>query len=173
MTWARSKLLIWDYLFQPVKVIRMNYVGKNPDRFYEKIVKLALFIFNIPETYMQEREFTWEKGKETERFDILWDFYKKLDIFSHIIWEVRLTGFVSNGEGKASIVMSNCRLITEYPQDTLWQKSFVYEFLRRMWHRLFYHHKRMQWLSYGKELTVAYEQGLKKFSEELQDGQNN
>jgi len=63
-------------------------------------------------------------------------------------------------------------MITEYPQDTLWQKSIVYEMLRRLWHRLFYHHKRMQWLGYGKELTVAYEQALKKFGEQLQGNAN-
>ena len=117
---------------------------------------------------MQEKDITWEKGTELQRFDVSRDFYKKLDIFSHFIWEVQISRFVSGGEGRAAITMRNCRMITEYPPDTLWQKSFVYELLRRLWHRFFYHHKRMQWLDYGKELTVAYEQGLKKFAQGMQ-----
>ena len=36
MVWARTRLLIWDYIFEPVKRIKINYTGPNPDKFYQK-----------------------------------------------------------------------------------------------------------------------------------------
>ncbi len=167
MVWARSKLLIWDYLFLPVKTIRITYAGKTPEKFYLKIQELLKFVFDIPDSYVQERDYTWEKLADMDRFEIRWDAYKVLDVFSSVIAEVELKGFTANGEGKVAITIRNARLITEYPQDTLWQKSFPYEFLRRFWHRLFYHHKRMEYINMGKEIVVRFEQSLKQFGEAM------
>lgn len=167
MVWARNKLLIWDYLFEPVKVIRITYAGKTPEKFYLKIPELAKFMFNIPDSYIQERDFTWEKLPDTERFEIRWDVYKILDPFSSVIVEIDMKGFTAGGEGRVAMLLKNARVITEYPQDTIWQKSFVYEFLRRFWHRLFYHHKRMEYINTGKEIVVKFEQSIKQFGETM------
>ena len=40
MVWARTKLLIWDYIFEPVKDIEIAYQGPNPQKFYKKINEL-------------------------------------------------------------------------------------------------------------------------------------
>ena len=166
MVWARSKLLIWDYIFEPVKDIKINYAGRHPERFYKKINELIRTVLNIPDAYVQEKLFNWENEKDTERFEILWEVNKILDLFSYITVEVDLKGFSSAGEGRASIRLKP-RLITEYPQDTIWQQSIVYEMLRRFWHRMFYHHKRMEYLSLGKELIVNLEGSIKHFAEAL------
>lgn len=168
MVWARTKLLIWDYIFEPVKDLKINYAGKHPEKFYKKINELIRTVFNIPDAYVQEKLFNWENEKDTERFEILWEVNKILDVFSYITVEVDLRGFSSAGEGRASIRIKP-RLITEYPQDTIWQQSIVYEMLRRFWHRLFYHHKRMEYLSLGKELLVNFEGSIKHYAESLKN----
>src|SRR3989338_6713629 len=144
MVWARTRLLIWDYVFEPVKQIKIDYTGKRPDLFYKKIHELLRLILNIPDGYIQEKEYKWEKHRDSESFDIAWECTKIYDTFSFLVFEFTLKGFVTaEGEGRATMTIKP-RLITEYPQDTLWQQSIFYEAMRRMWHKSFYHNKRMQ-----------------------------
>src|SRR3989344_2597183 len=166
MVWARTKLLIWDYIFEPVKDITINYSGENTTLFYKKIKELIRTVFNVPEAYLQEKSYDWEKGKETERFNVGWEVNKVLDTYSYIVVEIDLKGFSTNGEGKVSIKLKP-RLITEYPQDTVWQQNIIYEMFRRFWHVKFYHRKRMEYLNFGKELLVSFETEIKKYLEEL------
>ncbi len=169
MVWARTKLLIWDYIFEPVKDIRITYVGPHPELFYKKINELMRTVFNVPDAYVQEKTYTWEKGKDSEKFEIDWEVNKILDIYSYIVTEVTLKGFVANGEGKA-VIRLKPRLITEYPQDTVWQQNILYEMVRRFWHQSFYHRKRMEYLNMGKELLTSMESSIKHFGEALREG---
>ncbi len=166
MVWARTKLLIWDYIFEPVKDIRISYTGPHPEKMYQKMKELIRSVINVPDAYIQEKNYNWEKLKESERFEIEWEINKILDAFSYITVEITLRGFAAGGEGKADIRIRP-RLITEYPQDTIWQQSIVYEMVRRFWHQRFYHHKRMEFLNLGKELLVSLEAAVKKYMDEL------
>ncbi|MBI5398759.1 hypothetical protein HZB03_04815 [Candidatus Woesearchaeota archaeon] len=169
MVWARTKLLIWDYIFEPVKDLRIDIMGKTPEKFYPKINEQVRSIFNIPDAYVQEKKYKWEKGKDMESFEVEWEVTKVFDIFSYITVVIELKGFTINGEGKATIRLKP-RLITEYPQDTIWQQNILYEMLRRFWHEAFYQKKRMEYLNTGKELLVSFEQSLKKYGQELNKG---
>lgn len=169
MVWARTKLLIWDYIFEPAKDIKIFYTGPNPQRLYKRLNELVRTVFNVPEAYVQEKLYDWEKVKDTERFTIAWEVNKVLDLFSYITVEIDLTGFATGGEGRANIRLRP-RLITEYPQDNIWQQSIVYEMLRRFWHRAFYHHKRMEYLNAGKEMLVNFETSIKEYAEQLRAG---
>ena len=40
MVWARTKLLIWDYIFEPVKDLRVSYSGPHPEALYKKVKEL-------------------------------------------------------------------------------------------------------------------------------------
>jgi len=166
MVWARTKLLIWDYIFEPVREVKISYAGKHPERLYKKINELLRIVFNVPEGYIQEKNYRWEKLKDTERFEIAWEMNKILDLYSFITVDVDLRGFSTEGEGRASIKIKP-RLITEYPQDTIWQQNILYEMLRRFWHRIFYHRKRMEYLDLGKELVVNFENSIKHFMDTL------
>lgn len=166
MVWARTKLTIWDYVFEPIRHLKIAYAGKHPERFYNKINELLRTVLNIPEGYIQEKTYKWEKVGDTIRFDIAWESHKIMDQFTFIRLEVDLSGFSKNGEGKASIRISP-RLVTEYPQDTLWQQNIIYEMFRRLWHASFYHKKRMEYLDIAKELVTSFESELKRFGEEL------
>ena len=169
MVWARTKLLIWDYIFEPVKAIQITYFGKDPDKLYKKINELVRTVFNIPEAYVQEKLYNWEKEKEIERFEIEWEVTKVLDLFSYIAVEITLRGFLEGGEGRA-LIRIRPRLITEYPQDTIWQQNIIYEMLRRFWHRMFYHHRRMEYLAMGKELLVNFEGSIKHYMDIIKQG---
>lgn len=166
MVWGRTKLLIWDYIFEPVKDLRINFNGPHPDKLYFKVKEFMKAIINVPDAYIQEKNYVWEKGKDSERFEIEWEVNKILDSYSYIVIEITLRGFVAGGEGKADVRIRP-RLITEYPQDTLWQQSIVYEMLRRFWHQRFYQNKRMEYLHLAKELLVNFETAVKKYMEEL------
>ncbi|MFC2143632.1 hypothetical protein ACFLQN_04510 [Candidatus Aenigmatarchaeota archaeon] len=168
MVWARTKLLIWDYVFEPVKAIEMNFVGKHPERYYKKMHELIRSVFNVPDAYIQEKSYNWEKLKDTERFDIAWEVTKILDVYSYITVILSLKGVSTGGEGRISIKIQP-RLITEYPQDTVWQQNILYEMVRRFWHKAFYHNKRMQYLNYAKELIVGFERSVKEFAESLRE----
>ena len=169
MVWARTKLLIWDYIFEPVKDLRISYAGPKPETLYEKVKDLIKLVFNVPDAYVQEKTYNWERGKESEKFEIEWEVNKILDTFSYITIEVSLRGFSVGGEGKADVRIRP-RLITEYPQDTVWQHSIFYELLRRFWHVHFYHRKRMEYLNLGKETIVSFEQSLKRYMDDLRAG---
>jgi hypothetical protein len=166
MVWARTRLLIWDYVFEPVKEIRISFTGKNPDKFYKKLHELFRLVFNVPEGYIQEKDYKWEKSRGVERFDVSWEITRIFDVFSYLAIEVDMRGFSTEGEGRVNIAIKP-RLITEYPQDTIWQQSIFYEMMRRMWHRLFYHGRRMQFLDYSKEMVMNFERQVKDFTEEL------
>ncbi|MFH0836613.1 MAG: hypothetical protein V1870_00630 [Candidatus Aenigmatarchaeota archaeon] len=167
MVWARTKLLIWDYVFEPVKEIGISFEGRNPDKMYKKIHELLRLVFNVPEGYIQEKDYKWEKKKDIEQFSIDWEITKIFDTYTYIVIEISLSGFVlAEGDGKAKIRIRP-RLITEYPQDTIWQQSIIYEFIRRFWHKMYYHKKRMEYLYVAKELVIEFERKIKEFMEEL------
>jgi hypothetical protein len=169
MVWARTKLLIWDYIFEPVKDIKVSYTGPHPEKFYKKTREIIKTVFNVPDAYVQEKNYNWEKGKDVDKFEIDWEVNKILDTFSYITVELTLRGFSSGGEGKAEIRIRP-RLITEYPQDTAWQKSIVYEMVRRFWHKRYYHRKRMEYLNFAKELIVSFETSIKNYADSLKEG---
>ena len=168
MVWARTKLMIWDYLFEPVKQIKITYAGKEPGKLYKKINELIRTTINVPDAYIQERDYSWEKLRDAEKFEVGWDVNKLFDLFSYIYIEIDLRGSSANGEGRAVITIRP-RLITEYPQDTIWQQSIVYEMLRRTWHRIFYQQKRVEYLNTGKELLINFENALKRAAEQLRE----
>jgi hypothetical protein len=151
-------------VFEPAKEIEMNFTVKNPEKFYKKINELIRTVFNVPDAYVQEKEYSWEKGKGKEKFDISWEVNKILDIYSYIVVEIDLKGSAAEGEGKVRVRLKP-RLITEYPQDTLWQQSIFYEMLRRFWHKFYYHKKRMEYLDLAKETLINFESSIKRFAE--------
>ncbi|MFH1420482.1 MAG: hypothetical protein ABIG30_00780 [Candidatus Aenigmatarchaeota archaeon] len=166
MVWARTRLSIWDYVFEPVKEILINYVGKDPSKFYKKINELIRVVFNVPEGYVQEKTYDWQKTKDGEKFSVSWEVNKLYDQFTFLGVEIELRGGMRESEGKASITIKP-RVVTEYPQDTIWQQNLFYEMLRRFWHSIFYHKKRMEYLDRSREIVTNFETELKHFAEEL------
>lgn len=154
MVWARAKLMIEDDLLSPLPVVRIKFSGQNPERFYKEMYNLMLLSFRAQEHSIQEKEFQWSKG-ETEKFNIRWEVNKDLDKFSYYFVDVRLVGEMSKNNGKAEIEVEGV-LRTEYPQDTFWQRSLLYEILRMFWHTTFYGSKREEYLRDGRRLMSIF-----------------
>lgn len=150
MVWARTKLMIEDALLRPVPKVVMKFHGPNPQKFYKEIYNLILINFRVSEHSIQEKEFHWSKGNP-EKFKIKWEMNKDLDKFSYYIVEVSLEGESSKSVGSVKIEIDGA-LRTEYPQDTFWQKSLFYEFMRMIWHSTFYSSKRDEFLREGRML---------------------
>ncbi len=154
MVWARAKLMIEDDLLSPLPVVRIKFAGQNPERFYKEMYNLMLLSFRVHEHSIQEKDFQWSKG-ETEKFNIRWEVNKDLDKFSYYFVEVRLNGEMAKNTGKVEIEVEGL-LRTEYPQDTFWQRSLIYEILRMFWHTTFYGSKRDEYLREGRRLMSLF-----------------
>ncbi len=166
MVWARTKLVIQDDLLRPSNVITLSYKGKNPERFYREVPKLAAAVFRVRESEIQEKKFSWSEG-DPVKFKVSWEIDKELDGLSYYHILIDLKGESSKGFGKVSISIEGA-LRTEYPQDTVWQKSVIYEMLRIVWHKTFYHGKRSEYLEEGRRLMAIFVEELKK----LMGGEN-
>lgn len=154
MVLARTKLMIHDDLLRPSPVMTINYSGKDPDKLYKEIPKLIHTFFRVPAQSVQEKKFEWHKG-EKERFSVTWEVDKDLDRFSHLWVEIKLKGNVSKSEGEANVSAEGA-VRTEYPQDTMWEKSLFYEMLRMFWHSTFYHEKRSEYVRDGRRMMANF-----------------
>jgi hypothetical protein len=162
MVWARTKLMIHDDLLKPLPRMTIKFSGPNPEKFYKEIYNLIIMSFRVPEHAIQERDFNWSKG-DPEKFSARWEVNKDLDKFSYYWIDVILRGEMSKGHGKADITVEGA-LRTEYPQDTFWQKSLFYEFLRMTWHTFFYASKRDEYMREGRRMLSFFLDQLKAMS---------
>ena len=162
MVWARTKLMIHDDLLRPVPKMIMNFESREPKKFYKEIYNLLVTNFRVQEHSVQEKEFHWAKGNP-EKFKIKWELDKDLDKFSYYWIEVSLEGEASKSGGKVKVEIEGA-LRTEYPQDTMWQKSLLYEFLRMLWHSTFYSSKRDDYLREGRYLLSSFINELRVLS---------
>jgi hypothetical protein len=166
---ARTKLVIHDDCLVPPEpsFITLNYSGPNPQKIYPYIKKLMLTIFKADEKDLQEREFFWDRSKAEEKFKVKFDLIKDLDTFSFMEVEVSLEGnvkpskeFGKEGEVKLKI---EAWIRTEYPQDTIWQRSLLYEMFRVFYHKVIYEETRKRYKEECKELVGRFATELKSF----------
>ncbi len=166
MVWAATKIAIWDDIFPTFKTMSIDYKGKNPHLLYRKINALIRDIFRVPEGNIQEKEYTWNKTESGEEFKVDWESVKPFDNFSYIKIEITLNGFSAGGVGKANIQFRPT-MITEYPQDMFWQQNILYEFLRRLWHTIYYARKRDEFYAQARSYSERFEREIKEFMEEM------
>lgn len=164
---ARQKLMIHDYCLYPLHRATLDYSGPNPQNIYEYIKKLFLQIWNVSEKEIQEREFTWNRGAAKEDFHVRWEIVKDLDTFSYYWITVELDGFAKPSkefgkEGSVRIVVEP-RLRTEYPQETLWQRTLLYEMFRTIYHKLIYDSTRKKYLEECRAMAGKMNDEIRKF----------
>jgi len=97
------------------------------------------------------------------RFEVV----KDLDVFSYVIIRVNLSGEAKHSrqfgkEGTAKIEIEPI-LRTEYPQDTLWQRSLFYEMFRTFWHKTIYEDKRKRYVTECRETSFRFLEEIKSF----------
>lgn len=162
MVWARTKLMIHEDLLRPRAKLTLKFTGPNPEKYYHEVPALLESTFRITEHSIQEKVFSWKKG-DPEVFVIKWEAAKDLDMYSYYWIEAELSGSSSKGVGSAELKIT-AALRTEYPQDTFWQKSIVYEFLRMFWHTTFYAHRKNTYMSEGRRMLSQFVHDLKEIT---------
>ncbi|MBL7160075.1 MAG: hypothetical protein ISS95_00770 [Candidatus Aenigmarchaeota archaeon] len=162
MVMARAKLLIQDYIQRPWVKTSIKFKGVNPERFYKEVPKVMTNIFRVHEGQIQEKAFSWDRG-DPEKFKVVWEMDKELDRFSYYMIKVKFSGVSSKGVGKADFLI-DALLRTEYPQDTFWEKSLLYEFMRMLWHNMFYTSKREEYIKEGRRLLAMFYEDMKRIT---------
>lgn len=162
MVWARNKLVIHDDLLKPRNRFVVEFRGLKPDKFYHAVPKIFISVFRVDEHHLQEKKISWTHG-DTEKFKIAWEGTKELDSFSYLLFNIELSGSQSKGSGEASIVIEGY-LRTEYPQDTVWEKSILSEMLRIFWHKRFYTSQRNKYMEDGRREMSAFVEEIKKLA---------
>ncbi len=164
---TRTRILIHDYCLVPRPGATLEYSGPNPQRSYEQIRKLFLSLFNVTEKEIQEREFRWEKVAGGDSFHVRWEIIRDLD--SHTFQDLTVTidgvahpskEFGKEGSLKVSF---EGKIRTEYPQDTVWQRSLIYEMFRTFYHKAIYQSIRKKYQEECRALLLQFSDELKTF----------
>lgn len=165
---ARTKMVIQDDCLTPrVPFVQIKYEGPNPQEVYEKIKELLVTVWKMEPGDIQERESSWERSTGTLKFSVKLECVKDLDTFSFYLVTVKIKGEAKHSrrfgmEGKVSVEFEPI-LRTEYPQDTLWQRSLIYEFVRMLWHKLIYQSRREKYLRDCRRLSEKFYEEIKSF----------
>jgi len=165
---ARAKLLIHDDCLIPAAPHAIiEYKGPNPQNLYKKVKELLVSVWRVDPGDVQEREFTWDRSAAGEKFKVRFEAIKDLDTFSFYYITLSLSGEAKHSrefgrEGSARIEIDP-RLRTEYPQDTIWQRSLFYEMLRMLWHKMIYQGTRLRYLQECRELAEKFHEEIKSF----------
>jgi hypothetical protein len=165
---ARTKILLQEdcYRERPER-ITINYVGPNPMKIYYKTYELLKAIFRAADSDIQEEKFSWGKG-EKEKFKVRWYLHKDVDIYTYFYVRVDISGYGDEKSGKAEIKVKPL-LRTEYPQDTIWQRSLLYEMLRVFWHRSFYYKKREEYAEDCRHMVSILSRNIHEFLRQLRE----
>lgn len=170
---ARTKLQIWDdCLFPGVPFMNFRYTGPNPQNLYKKIKDLLIVVWKVDLSEVQEKEFGWDRESATEKFNVKLEVTKDLDSFSYEWIEVELNGTARHSrqfgkEGEATIRITGA-LRTEYPQETLFQRSLFYEMFRTFYHKVIYEDTRKKYLQGCRDHLNTFQEEIKSFLNLLQ-----
>ncbi|MCK5022937.1 MAG: hypothetical protein KAS04_02075 [Candidatus Aenigmarchaeota archaeon] len=165
---ARTKLVLQEYCFRekPIRA-NINYIGPNPSKLYYKVYDLMKVVFKVSDADIQEEKFNWGKG-EKEKFKVRWYIHKDMDLFTYLYIRVDISGYGDEKSGKAEIIIKPV-MRTEYPQDTIWQRSLFYEMMRVMWHRSFYFKKREEYADDCRNMTSILGRNIHEFLRQLRE----
>ncbi|NOX71413.1 MAG: hypothetical protein GXO64_01815 [Candidatus Micrarchaeota archaeon] len=165
-SFARTKMTFQDDCFpDKPEVPSIKLVGPNTPKLYQMIYDTMKNVFHVLDHEIEEENFSWGKMGDKEKFTVRWYVHKDKDYFSFFYLRVDLSGSGNENTGQATIKIKPV-LRTSFPQDTLWQRSLLYEIIRTFWHRAFYHKKRVGYLIDCRNITTAFiKEVVKKFRE--------
>lgn len=164
---ARTKLTIEEDCMLPTPKIRLDYSGPNPQKVYPKIMEILKSTLKFKPENIQEKEFKWDRSGVPEKFSASLEAFKDFDKFTYALLWVDVEGKVKPSkefgkEGEATVIIDGV-IRTDYPQDTIWEKSLFYEAFRVFWHRVFYQDKRYKYRGECRDLMLSLQNSLKEF----------
>ncbi len=165
MVWAKSRMVIRDYIFEPRRNLYLMWSGRIPSKICIEIYHLLQEIFSVPESHIMEMVSDWETKEGNIKFKVGWRVIKEFDIYSYLRFDINIAGKIDkSGYGTISIAMKP-RFFTEYPQDNIFQQTILYEILRRIWHVVFYEKKIFQYKEESRILVMEFNRRLKELLE--------
>jgi hypothetical protein len=170
MVFARAKLMLEDNCFEEEPgEVAMKLIAPNVTKAYERVYEAMRAVFHVPESQIQETAYSWAKTKDGDKFSVTWWLHKDMDIFSYMFVRFKMNGQGNDKTGKLSLSIRGL-LRSEYPQDTVWQRSLFYEMIRTFWHRMFYRRKREEYAEECRHGVILFHKKMKEFFEELKKG---
>jgi len=179
---ARTKLVIHDECLEVApgsalpgrKYVALQYSGPNPQNIYYQLKKTLSLIFKIGEDEIIERDFKWDRKQPEEKLETTLEVIKDMDRFTFIHIVVSFEAHIRPSkefekEGSAEIKVRGY-LRTEYPQDTIWQRSLLYEMFRTFWHKVFYAEQRKKYKEECVSLIYQFQNEIKEFLNLLSRG---
>jgi hypothetical protein len=168
MVFARAKLTMEENCFvEEPGGVEVKFVGPGVKKLYKLMHESMKSVFNVTDSDIQETDYNWGKSDKGDKFKVRWWLHKDMDLFSYLYVRFDISGEDDNkGNGRVTITTRGL-LRTEYPQDTVWQRSLLYEMLRTLWHRAFYHKKREEYAEECRHETVLFMNKMKEYCQRL------
>lgn len=168
MVFARTKLVLEDNCFEEdpgAVVIRLD--GPNISKMYRVAYELMKSVFNVTDSDIQETDYQWGKSGKSDKVSVNWWIHKDMDLFSYLYIRFQFKAKGTPEQGNINMMIRGY-LRSEYPQDTVWQRSLFYEMLRTFWHRMFYHKKREEYAEECRHMTVIYQRKFIEYFRKMQ-----
>lgn len=168
---AKTKLTIEDTCMPPRAIVELSYSGPDPDKIYPKVLDILRAKLAVPEHLIQEKEYEWDRSKLPEKFSMSIEAIKEFDRFSYMLLKIKIKGSVKPSkelgkEGEAKVEIEGV-VRTEYPQDSLWERSILYELLRTIYHKTVYQQRFLRFKEECRKAMLALQDELKSFFEIL------
>lgn len=164
---ARQKLTIEEDCLLPSPKIWLSYAGPNPQKAYAKIQEVLKDQLKVKPENIQERDFKWDRAGVPEKFSGSIEAFKDYDRFSYMLIWIDFNGtvrpskeFGKEGELKVSL---DAVIRTDYPQDTVWERSLIYEMFRTFWHKIFYQEQRYVYREQCRDSLLTVQREIKAF----------
>jgi hypothetical protein len=164
---ARSKLVMEEYCLTLRPRLDFTYTGPNPQKAYQKLMDILITNIAVPRENIQEKDFRWDRGGEVENFSAALEVIKDYDAFSYMQMTISVKGTLKPSkefgkEGNVSITIEGI-VRTEYPQDTPWERSFIYEIFRRFYDVVLYKEQRKRFTDLCRDQMLTVQNELKSF----------
>lgn len=164
---ARAKMTIEEDCLLPSPKIWLTYSGPNPQKAYAKITEVLKTNLKIKPENIQERDFKWDRAGLPEKFSGSIEAFKDFDRFTYMLIWIDFNGdvrpskeFGKEGNLKVSL---DAVIRTDYPQDTVWERSLIYEIFRTFWHKTFYQERRYLYREQCRDLMLTVQREIKAF----------
>lgn len=164
---ARTKITIEEECMLPRRKIELNYSGPNPQNIYPKIMEILRRTLKVKDENIQEKEYKWDRSTIPEKFNSTIEVIKDFDKNTYMWLLIVIKGSIRPSkefekEGDVSVVIDGV-IRTEYPQDTVWERSFPYEVLRTFWHKIFYQSQRYKYREQCRDSMLIIQNEIKSF----------
>ncbi len=164
---ARAKITIEEDCLLPSPKIWMTYSGPNPQKVYAKIIEILKVNMKVLPENIQERDFKWDRSGVPEKFSGAIEAFKDFDKFTYMLMWIDFSGEVKPSkefgkEGTLKVAL-DAVIRTDYPQDTVWEKSLIYEIFRSFWHKAFYQERRYVYRENCRDFLVSMQNEIKAF----------